>query len=141
MTSGSMSKDVQSASETKLPIGRHLVCSHNLTHLMGNGKSFPLIPSLPDTERGDNMILTVVDTFTKMVHLIPCHESADAQRVATLLFTHVFKHHGAPLKIISERDPRWSNEVFHYILSHFGSTHAMSTTHHPQTDGLTERMN
>ena len=103
--------------------------------------SMDFITALPDTVRGHNMILTVVDTFSKMVHLIACRNSADAEQTATLLFSHVFKLRGAPLKIISDRDPRWNNEVFQHILQHFGSVHAMSTSHHPQTDGQTERMN
>ena len=58
--------------------------------------SMDFITALPVTPRGHNMIFTVVDTFTKMVHLIPCHDSLDAEGTATLLWQHVFSKHGVP---------------------------------------------
>ena len=87
------------------------------------------------------MILTVVDTFSKMVHLVACHDTADAQETATMLWDNVFCKHGSPKKIISDRDVCWNNEVFQNIMRHLSTQHAMSTAHHPQTDGQTERMN
>ena len=43
--------------------------------------SMDIITALPITPRGNNMILTVVD-FSKMVHLVACHDTADAQKTA-----------------------------------------------------------
>ena len=103
--------------------------------------SMDFITALPITERGHNMILTVIDTFSKMCHLIPCHESVDAQGSAELLYAHVFSKHGMPTKIISDRDPRFRSEVFQAVMKMLSTEHAMSTAHHPQTDGQTERLN
>ena len=103
--------------------------------------SMDFITTLPLTVRGHDMILTVVDKFTKMVHLIPCHGTMNAQGIATLLWTHVFCKHGVPKSFISDRDTRWNNTVFQELMKLIGVQHAMSTAYHPQTDGQTERMN
>ena len=103
--------------------------------------SMDFITTLPVTVRKNNMILTVIDTFTKMCHLIPCHESIDARGSAELLHAHVFSKHGNPSKLISDRDPRFRSEVFQALMNLQSTQHAMSTAHHPQTDGQTERLN
>ena len=87
------------------------------------------------------MIFTVVDTFTKMTHLIPCHMTLNAHGTASLLYMHIFCKHGTPKGLISDRDPRWNSEVFQELMKLISVKHAMSTAHHPQTDGQTERMN
>ena len=76
-----------------------------------------------------------------MCHLIPCHNGVDALKIADLLWQHVFCVHGPSRKLISDRDTRWNNEMFQNIMQSLGTKHAMSSAHHPQTDGQTERMN
>ena len=76
------------------------------SHAMPGGKwqdvSMDFITDLPLTARGDNMILVVVDTFTKMTHLIPCHKMLNARGTASLLWQHVFCKLGVPVKLISD---------------------------------------
>ena len=103
--------------------------------------SMDFITGLPLTARGHNMILTIVDTFSKMTVLLPCHNTLNAHGTASLLWQHVFCKHGIPHRFISDRDPRWNNEVFQELMKLISVQHAMSTAHHPQTDGQTERMN
>ena len=87
------------------------------------------------------MILTVIDTFTKLCHLIPCNSNASALEVAQLLWNYVFSKHGSPKQLISDRDTRFNNEVFQGIMQQMTTRHTMSTAFHPQTDGQTERLN
>ena len=94
------------------------------------------------------MILVVVDAFTELVHLIACHDTVAAQGSAELLFANVFSQHGVhevPVKLISDRDPRITSNVFRAIMRMLSTDHAMylwtSTSHHPQTDGQVERVN
>ena len=43
--------------------------------------------------------------------------------------------------IVSDRDPRFTAAFFKELFSILGSQLKMSTANHPQTDGMTERMN
>jgi hypothetical protein len=60
--------------------------------------------------KGFDAIMVVVDRFSKMAHFIPTKESATAQEMGRLFFTHVFKHHGLPKDIVSDRDPKFTSK-------------------------------
>jgi hypothetical protein len=50
---------------------------------------------------GFDVIMVVVDWFSKMAHFISIKGSATTQEMKRLLFMHVFKHHGLPNDIVS----------------------------------------
>ena len=103
--------------------------------------SMDFITALPLTARGHDAILTVVDVYSKMTHLIPCNVKLNAQGTAELLWANVFKLHGLPETLISDRDTRFNNQVFRAVMQQMGTHQAMSTAYHPQSDGQTENMN
>lgn len=103
--------------------------------------SMDLITSVPTTPRGHDAILVVVDRLTKMFHAIPTRTTVDAPGVARLILDHVFKHHGVPTSIVSDRDPRFTSQFWQSFTSLLGTKLNMSTANHPQTDGQTERAN
>ncbi|KAG3231333.1 hypothetical protein PI124_g23570 [Phytophthora idaei] len=53
----------------------------------------------------------------------------------------VFKHHGMPLDIVSDRDPHFTARFWQEVFTLLGTQLSMSTAVHPQTDGQTERVN
>jgi hypothetical protein len=54
-----------------------------------------------------NAILVVVDRFSKMAHFIPTTHEISAEETAELLLHHVWKLHGTPEEIISDRGPQF----------------------------------
>ena len=72
-------------------------------HLIG----VDLIGPLP-MSRGKDMILNIVDHYTKQIHLIPVTSQITADRVASIYFNHVFPLHGIPQKIVSDRGPQFA---------------------------------
>ena len=70
------------------------------------------ITSLPVTQSGYDSILTVVDRFSKFVILIPIHTTVDAADVARLFFDNVVCKYGMPVKVISDRDTKFTSSFW-----------------------------
>jgi transposase InsO family protein len=100
-----------------------------------------LITGLPATEGGNDAIAVFVDKLTKMVRLVACQETDGAQEVANHFVDAVFRSHGVPKTLLTDRDPRFTSNLFREISKLLGVKQAMSTAFHPQTDGQTERVN
>jgi len=66
-----------------------------------------LIVGLPETNRGTAAVVTFVDRLSKMVHWVPTRADIDAPQLAALFMEKVFKHHGLPAVLISDRDPKF----------------------------------
>lgn len=103
--------------------------------------SMDFIGPLPVTRRGNDFVLTVVDKLSKMVHILPCRKTITAKQVASLFWREVVRLHGMPSSIVSDRDTRFISSFWGELWRLLGTKLAMSTAHHPQTDGQTERTN
>jgi transposase InsO family protein len=90
---------------------------------------------------GYDSIMVVIDLLSKVTHFIPCKETYTAEQLARLFRAHIFKLHGMPEKIISDRGPTFVSEFWRKIMHSLHITPGFSTAYHPQTDGQTERMN
>ena len=75
-----------------------------------------------------------------MIHLAPCTKEITAPEYAKLFVDHVFKLHGLPEVIISDRDPRFTSKFWKSLFNLLGTNLRFSTAFHPQTDGQSERM-
>jgi hypothetical protein len=99
------------------------------------------IGPLPKTARGFDSITVFVDKLTKQIHCVASHTTDNAPQVARIFFDNVFRLHGMPTTIVSDRDTKFTSR-FWKELSRLMDVHlAMSTAFHPQTDGQTERAN
>ena len=76
-----------------------------------------------------------------MVHLGACTDETGAEELADIFLDNVFKLHGLPRELVSDRDPRFTSKLWQSLLNRLGVTKAMSSAFHPQTDGNTERVN
>ena len=99
-----------------------------------------VITQLPESE-GYDAIFVTVDRLTKMVHLAPTHSTVDAPDTADLFLNLVWKHHGTPKQVISDRGPQFVSRFLKAMFERLGIKGSTSTAYHPQTDGQTERVN
>ena len=102
--------------------------------------SVDLITGLPDSQ-GYDAIMVVVDCFTKMIHALPTNGTVSSEGVARLFRDNVWKLHGLPKRVISDRGPQFASRFMRALNQALGITTALSTAYHPQTDGQTERVN
>jgi len=102
--------------------------------------STDFITKLP-LAQGYDAILVVVDRLTKMVHFIPTTEKTTAEGLARLFRDNVWKLHGLPESIISDRGPQFTAGLMQELNEMLGIKSKLSTVFHPQTDGQTERVN
>jgi hypothetical protein len=93
------------------------------------------------TSHGKNAIMTVVDHFTKQVHLYPVIDSLTADGVADIYFHKVFPLHEFPKKIISDWGPQFAARLMRQILKRIGVDSSLTTAYHPQANGQTEHKN
>ena len=102
--------------------------------------SADFITKLP-LAQGYNTILVVVGWLTKMVYFIPTTEKTMAEELAKLFRNNIWKLHGLPESIISDRGPQFTAGIMRELNRMLEIESKLSTVFHPQTDGQTERVN
>ncbi|KAJ9514949.1 hypothetical protein QJQ45_002761 [Haematococcus lacustris] len=100
-----------------------------------------LITKLPSASHGFDAICVFVDRLSKMVHFVPCKESMNAKGFARLFVDNVFKLHGLPKDMVSDRGPHFHNTLWHHVQKLLGMRGSLLSSYHPQSDGQTERYN
>lgn len=98
------------------------------------------IDGLPLSE-GFDVILVVVDRFTKYAHFVPLRHPYSAPKVARVFVDSVVKLHGMPHSITSDRDPIFTSNFWKLLFKSLGTKLQFTTAYHPQTDGQSERVN
>ena len=93
----------------------------------------------PGRQTGNTMCLVIVDKFSKYTILESVSVNIDAEQTADVLVKRLISLFGIPEKIITDRGPQFSAQLWHRILNFLGSKSALSAAHHPQTDGQSER--
>ena len=79
--------------------------------------------------------------MSKMSHFIPTHTTITALGAACLFLTHVWKLHGLPRQVVSNRGPQFIAEFTWELYWLLGVKLAATTTYHPQGNGQMERVN
>ncbi|GMF42897.1 unnamed protein product [Phytophthora fragariaefolia] len=78
--------------------------------------SMDFVFGLPPDSKRRTGIVDFVDRFSKMIHLATVPAAVTAKQTARLFVDMVFRHHGMPIDIVSDRDPRFTarfwQEVF-----------------------------
>ena len=97
------------------------------------------VTGLPRTQAGNDTIWVIVDRLTKSAHFLAIKETDKFSQLAAIYLKEVISRHGVPTSIISDRDPRFTSELWQSMHKSFGSQLDMSTAYHPQTDGQSKR--
>ncbi|KAK4388623.1 Retrovirus-related Pol polyprotein from transposon [Sesamum angolense] len=102
--------------------------------------SMDFVEGLPPSE-GKDSILVIVDRLTKYSHFLPLKHPYTASSIAKTFFDNIYKLHGLPVSIVTDRDRVFTSRLWKELFSMAGVSLDMSSANHPQTDGQTERVN
>jgi hypothetical protein len=126
---------------TRCPPG--LLHPHAIPSRPWDHVSVDLITDLPKSVNFEgtayDAIVTFVCMYTKQVVLVRTNKTVTSRGLAHIFLEHIYAKHGLPSKLVSDRDPRFNAEFWRTLFGHLGTHLNMSTAHHPQTDGQTER--
>lgn len=67
------------------------------------------ITGLPKSKRNNDSIMVVVDKLSKSAHFIPVQSTYCVAQIANIFMQNIFKHHGLPKTIISDRDVKFTS--------------------------------
>ena len=83
-----------------------------------------------------------MDHFTKIAHFVPIKDGQKtAEGCAKLFLEHIWKLHGLPSSIISERDRVFTSKFWAELMGRLDVRLKKSKAFHPQTDGQTKSVN
>lgn len=102
--------------------------------------SMDFITHLPNSAH-KTVIWVVVDRLSKFAHFVALPTSFSASFLASVFNAEIYRLHGAPKTIVSDRDRIFISHFWREFFKALGTTLAFSSSYHPQTDGQTEVLN
>ncbi|UYV64788.1 K02A2.6-like [Cordylochernes scorpioides] len=99
-----------------------------------------LLGRFPVTNRSNKWIIVCTEYMTRFAttKAIP---DAGAMEIAKFIVEEIILRHGAPQQIITDRGTNFMSQIIKQINNLSGINHLKTTAYHPQTNGLTERLN
>lgn len=91
--------------------------------------------------QGYDVIMVVVDRFTKFAHFIPLTHSFTTSRVVGLFIHNVFKLHGLSISMVFDRGLVFLSSFWKSFFIIQGSSLNFSSAYHSESDGQTEVLN
>ncbi|GJV03650.1 ty3-gypsy retrotransposon protein [Tanacetum coccineum] len=102
--------------------------------------SMDFITQLPPS-KGKVCIWVIVDRLSKYAHFLPLPPNYTAVTLASLFMHEIYRLHGLPKTIVSDRDPLFLSRFWKELFKLMGTKLLHSSAYHPQTDGQTEVVN
>ena len=88
------------------------------------------VVAIPES-KGYDAIWVVVDCLTKLRHMVPCKSTCSSEDLADLFQHNVWKHHGLPSTVISNRGPLFASRFWKALCERLGIGRRLSTGFHP----------
>jgi len=90
---------------------------------------------------GKDAILVVCNRLSKVMHFVATIEGTSAEGLARLFRDNMWRLHGLPESVVSDKRPQFAVELTKELNRMLGIRTKLSTVFHPQTDEQTECMN
>ncbi|UYV72847.1 hypothetical protein LAZ67_10000976 [Cordylochernes scorpioides] len=99
-----------------------------------------LLGRFPVSNNGNKWIVVATDYLSRYA-MTRAISNGSAEEVAKFMIEDVLLKHGAPRKLISDRGRTFISRTLKEINDFCGTIHRITSAYHPQTNGLTERLN
>ena len=99
------------------------------------------ITGLLKRKKKNDSIFVVIDKMSKAAHFIPVKSTYKALNIVNIFLKEIFRLHGIPKAIISDRDVKFIGNFWRSVFSRLEMQLKFSTAYHLQMDGQTERVN
>lgn len=99
-----------------------------------------LLGPFPLSSSGNKWIVVVTDYLTRYAETKALPRGT-ASEVASFFLHEVVLRHGAPSVVITDRGAAFTSQLMQDTLRLSHTSHRKTTAYHPQTNGLTERLN
>ena len=86
---------------------------------------------------GGEMLLIIVDSFSKWIEAIPMKSTSSARTITE--FSRLFARYGLPVQLCTDNGPQFISEEMAAYLKHQGIRHIRVAPYHPASNGLAER--
>ena len=86
-------------------------------------------------------IVVIIDCFTKMIQLKATMTNISSERIAKIYRDDIWKLHGVPRKILSDRGPQFASKFMEEFTKVLETKRQLLMAYYSQTDGQMERIN
>ncbi|EFA76600.1 LTR-retrotransposon skipper [Heterostelium album PN500] len=102
--------------------------------------SMDFIPLIDTEYKGIkyNKVWVIVDRLSKMVRLIPVHSTYTSKDLAEIFMKEIFKHHGMPVEIVSDRDSKFTSKFWKDLMDILNCEIRTTTAENQQANGQVE---
>ncbi|GBG90119.1 hypothetical protein CBR_g50212 [Chara braunii] len=107
----------------------------------GQSVSMDFMDTLVTSKSGKRHIFIIINRFTKYARLVAMPESARSDHVIKLFKDNWVRDFGLPKTIVSDRDVRFTSELWKKTAEQMGSQLQMTSGNHPEASGQAEQMN
>ncbi|GBG89942.1 hypothetical protein CBR_g50032 [Chara braunii] len=107
----------------------------------GESLSMDFMDTLITSKSGMRQIFVIVDRFSKYARLIAMPETTKTEYVIKLFKENWIRDFGLPKSIVSDRDVRFTSELWKAAAAEQGTQLQMTSGSHPEANGQAEQMN
>jgi transposase InsO family protein len=90
--------------------------------------------------KGNKYILVITEYLTRLCEVTPLPNNSTKTIAKALLHKLVFNH-GCPEQLLSDQGKQFHDEIMRTWTQFLGINQLFTSPYHPQTNGLTERLN
>ncbi|GBG93038.1 hypothetical protein CBR_g58306 [Chara braunii] len=108
---------------------------------MRQSVSMDFMDTLVTSKSGKRHIFVIIDGFTKYARLVAMPETARTDHAIKLFMDNWVRDFGLPKSIVSDRDVRFTSELWKKTAEQMGSQLQMTSGNHPEANGQAEQMN